>query len=213
MALLGFITFTAGVLALTYYITRKDDHESSDGFFLGGRSLTGIYIAGSLMLTNLSTEQLTGLTGQSFSQGLHVMAWEVCAAIAMIILALFFLPRYLKRGITTTPQYLEDRYDKQTRTMVSCLFLFGYAFILLPVVLYSGALTINSIFEFDQFFGVNKTAALWVTVWGIGILGSFYAIWGGLKAVAVSDTINGAGLIFGGLLIPYLGLKMIGDGN
>ncbi|MCB1174374.1 MAG: solute:sodium symporter family transporter [Leptospiraceae bacterium] len=212
-ALAGFVLFTLGVLVLTIAWTWRDDHSSSVGYFLGGRSLTGVTIAGSLMLTNLSTEQLTGLSGQAFSQGIHVMAWEVFAAFAMILLALYFLPRYLKRGIATTPQFLEERFDKTTRSMVSFLFMAGYTFIILPVVLYTGALTINGIFDVPALFQISHTTALWITIWGIGLLGSVYAIWGGLRAVAISDTINGIGLVAGGLMIPVLGLHVIGEGD
>lgn len=208
-----FLIFTLGILIITSLITRNDDHESSEGYFLAGRTLTGGVIAGSLMLTNLSTEQLVGLSGQAFSQGIHVMAWEVFAAFSMIIMALFFLPRYLQRGFATTPHFLEERFDTMTRSMVSFLFLAGYCFILLPVVLYSGALAVNSIFDVPQYFNGNTTTALWASVWGIGILGSIYAIWGGLRAVAISDTLNGIGLLIGGLAIPVLGLLKAGDGS
>jgi SSS family solute:Na+ symporter len=100
-----------------------------------------------------------------------------------------------------------------TKTITSGLFLTGYAVILLPIVLYSGALAINSMFSIPELLGVSKDTALWITVWGIGIIGSIYAIFGGLKAVAVSDLINAVGLLIGGLLIPYFGLMAIGDGS
>ena len=99
------------------------------------------------MLTNLSTEQIVGLNGAAFKEGILVMAWETLAAIAMVVTAFFLLPRYLKGGITTVPQFLERRYDKTTRTIASGLFLTGYAVILLPIVLYSGALAINSMLQ------------------------------------------------------------------
>ena len=92
----SFIFFTSLVGILTYFLTRGDDHASSDGYFLGGRRLTGGIIAGSLLLTNLSTEQLVGLNGAAFSDGLSVMAWEVIAGASLIAMALFFLPRYLR---------------------------------------------------------------------------------------------------------------------
>ena len=94
-----------------------------DGFFLGGRSLTFPIIAGSLLLTNLSTEQMVGLNGAAFNDGLSVMAWEVVAVIALIVMALYFLPKFLKGGITTVPQFLELRYDRGTQTTANCIFL------------------------------------------------------------------------------------------
>ena len=213
MQIITFLGFTILVAVIAYLKTRNTDESSSDGYFLGGRSLTGIVIAGSLLLTNLSTEQIVGLNGAAFKEGILVMAWETLAALAMVITAVFLLPRYLKGGITTVPQFLERRYDKMTKTIISGLFLTGYAVILLPIVLYSGALAINSMFNVPELLGVSKNTALWITVWGVGIIGSIYAIFGGLKAVAVSDLINAIGLLIGGLMIPFFGLMAIGDGS
>ncbi len=213
MQFITFLGFTLLVALISYVKTRKNNESSSDGYFLGNRSLTGVVIAGSLLLTNLSTEQIVGLNGAAFREGILVMAWETLAAIAMVVTAVFLLPRYLKGGITTVPQFLERRYDKVTKTITSGLFLSGYAVILLPIVLYSGALAINTMFGIPELLGFSKKAALWVTVWGIGIIGSVYAIFGGLKAVAISDTINAVGLLIGGLLIPFFGLMFIGEGS
>jgi len=141
------------------------------------------------------------------------MAWETLAAITMVVIAMFLLPRYLKGGIATIPQFLERRYDKTTKAIVSGLFLSGYVTIFLPVVLYTGASAINTMFDVPEALGVSDNFALWITVFGIGIIGSIYAVFGGLKAVAVSDTINAVGLIIGGLMIPYFGLTFIGDGD
>jgi len=213
MEIVSFVGFTALVGLIAWLATRKTDENSSKGYFLGGRSLTAPVIAGSLLLTNLSTEQIVGLNGQAFSQGILVMAWETFAAVAMIVTALFLLPRYLKGGLTTIPQFLERRYGKSTKTIVSVLFLSGYALIFLPIVLYSGALALKTMFNVPELLGVSDSTALWLTVWGIGIIGSIYAIFGGLKAVAVSDSINAIGLFTGGLLIPIFGLMAIGDGH
>jgi SSS family solute:Na+ symporter len=213
MQIISFLVFTALVAVISYFISRKTNESSSDGYFLGGRSLSGVVIAGSLLLTNLSTEQIVGLNGSAYKEGILVMAWETLAAIAMVITAVFLLPRYLKSGITTIPQFLEERYDKMTRTLTSVLFLSGYAIILLPTVLYSGALALNIMFDVPELLGVSENQALWISVWSIGIIGSIYAIFGGLKAVAVSDTLNAVGLLIGGMLIPVFGLLTVGDGS
>lgn len=213
MQIFYFIGFTILVAVISYFATRKTKEDTSKGYFLGGRSLTGVVIAGSLLLTNLSTEQIVGLNGAAFKEGILVMAWETLAAIAMIITALVLLPRYLKGGITTVPEFLEKRYDKVTKTITSGLFLSGYVVVLLPIVLYSGALAINTMFKVSELLNVSDVQALWITVWGIGIIGSIYAIFGGLKAVAVSDTINAVGLLIGGMMIPVFGLLAIGEGN
>jgi len=170
-------------------------------------------IAGSLLLTNLSTEQIVGLNGSAYNEGILVMVWETLAALAMVVTAVFLLPRYLKGGISTVPQYLEERYDTFTKTMVSGLFLTGYVVVLLPIVLYSGAVAFTAMFDLPAMLDITKTQSIWLCVWSIGLIGSVYAIFGGLKAVAVSDTINAVGLLIGGLMIPVFGLLAIGDGS
>jgi len=213
MQIITFIGFTAIVGIISYLKTRSKEKNSSDNYFLGGRSLTGVVIAGSLLLTNLSTEQIVGLNGQAFTEGILVMAWETLAAIAMVITAIYLLPRYLKGGITTIPEFLERRYDKTTKSVTSILFLSGYGIVLLPIVLYSGALALNTIFEVPKLLNVSNSVGLWIGVWTIGIIGAMYAIFGGLKAVAISDTINAIGLLIGGLMIPIFGLLIIGNDN
>lgn len=213
VGIISFIAFTAIVAIFAYMSTRGMDENSSDGYFLGGRSLGAITIAGSLLLTNLSTEQIVGLNGAAYNHGILVMAWETFAAVAMVVTAIWLLPRYLKGGIATVPTFLARRFDTMTKTMVSALFLSGYVVVLLPIVLYSGALAFITMFDLESLLGLDKTACLWVCVWVIGLIGSIYAIFGGLKAVAVSDLINAVGLMIGGLLIPIFGLIAIGDGS
>ena len=210
-AVFVFVTLLVGVIA--YFATRKTPETTADGFYLGGRSLGPWVVAGSLLLTNLSTEQIVGLNGAAYTHGLLVMAWETLAAVAMVVTALFLLPRYLGGQLTTIPEFLEKRFDRSTRTWVSALFVSGYALVLLPIVLYSGALALNGMFDVPGLLGVSKQAALWITVLGLGFIGSIYALFGGLRAVAVSDALNAIGLLIGGLMIPILGLMAIGDGS
>ncbi|KAJ52082.1 SSS family solute:Na+ symporter [Clostridium tetanomorphum] len=213
MTFISFIFFTVLVAVLSWLKTRNDDLSSQDGYFLAGRSLTGIFIGGSLMLTNLSTEQLVGQNGQGYRYTMAVMAWEVTSAFALILMARVFLPRYLKSGITTIPNFLEERYDATTRRIISILFLIGNVVAYLPTVLYSGALVLNSIFNIQQVVGGSELKAIIIMVWTIGIVGSIYAIFGGLKAVAVSDTFNGIGLLIGGFMITILALCKLGEGS
>mgnify|MGYP001129105586 CR=1 FL=1 len=213
LAIFSFVGFTSLVAIIAWYATRTTDEQSSDGYFLGGRSLTAGVIAGSLLLTNLSTEQIVGLNGSAYKDGLSVMAWETLAAIAMVVTAVLLLPRYLKGGLTTVPQFLATRFDVSTKTITSGLFLTGYVVVLLPVILYSGSVAISGMFDVPGMFNISDDAALVACIWGIGIIGSIYAVFGGLKAVAVSDSINAIGLIIGGILIPVFGLMAIGDGS
>eukprot|EP00930_Biecheleria_cincta_P048982 TRINITY_DN34224_c0_g1_i1.p1 TRINITY_DN34224_c0_g1~~TRINITY_DN34224_c0_g1_i1.p1 ORF type:complete len:610 (-),score=80.75 TRINITY_DN34224_c0_g1_i1:276-2105(-) len=176
---------------------------ASDDYFAGGRSLRWYVVAGSLMLTNLSTEQLVGLNGSIFADGcLSGLWWEAGAAIAMTATAMVFLPRYMALGLTTTSGFLGARYGLVVRTLVSTIFLIYYVVILCPLVLYTGALAIRNIFDLQ--------VPLWTVSLVIGVLGACYALVGGLKAVAVSDCINGIGLIVVGLWVPIAALSHIG---
>ena len=208
ISIISFIVATGAVAFFTVRIVRgmKKSDNATEEYFTGGRALAWPVVAGSLLLTNLSTEQLVGLNGAVFGdKALVGIAWEALAAFAMIATALIFLPKYLASGFTTTPAFLEKRFDKTTRSMVSGLFLFGYVTVLLPVVLYTGSLAMIGMFDLN--------VPLWLVVATIGSLGSAYAIFGGLKSVAVSDTINGVGLLVGGLAIPVLALVALGDGS
>lgn len=225
LTLTSFILFTAFAAGLTWYITRKGDKTTSDGFFLGGRSLTYPIIAGSLLLTNLSTEQMVGLNGAAFKDGLAVMAWEVVAVIALVLMAMFFLPRFLRTGITTVPQFLQNRFDKRTQTLANAIFLLAYAFLLIPIILYSGALGLSQMLDLKSLTGITEpvdfmgkvmqpdTVILWMTVFLIGIMGSIYSRFGNLKTLAVLDTINGIGLLVGGFMIAWFALNRVSDGT
>ena len=209
----SFLFFTLLVAFIAWWKTREEDLDSGSGYFLGGRSLPGFVIAGSLLLTNLSTEQLVGMNGQGFSGGLAIMGWEVTSGFTLVLMGMVFLPRYLRGGIATVADFLEERYDPGTRNLIAGLFLLSLGGIFLPTVLYSGALALDRLFGVQEILGVSQGAAITIMVWAIGIVGSIYAIFGGLKAVAVSDTVNGIGLLIGGVMIPVLGLLKLGDGS
>jgi SSS family solute:Na+ symporter len=213
LTIISFVGFTALVAIVAWYATRNTDEKSADGYFLGGRSLGAITIAGSLLLTNLSAEQIVGLNGQAFSEGIMVMAWETLAAIAIILGAIFLLPKYMRSGITTIPEFIETRFDANTKSLLSILFLFAYGIVLLPTILYSGSLAFSTLFDLPNALGIDSWVVIWICVWIIGLIGIVYAIFGGLKAVAVSDLINAIGLLVGGLLIPIFGLMLIGDNS
>ncbi|MCS2608156.1 solute:sodium symporter family transporter [Halomonas dongshanensis] len=214
ITLLSFLFFTALVAVVTWWITRGDDLKSTTGMFLAGRSLTFPLIAGSLLMTNLSTEQMVGLNGSAFTDGFSVMAWEVVAVIALVLMALFFLPRFLKSGIATIPQMLALRFDSGTQKICNLIFLIAYAVLLLPIILYSGAMGLQGMLDLPALTGIQSpTLLLWLTVWGVGLIGAVYALFGGLRTVAVSDTLNGIGLLAGGFIIVYCGLQAVSDGQ
>ena len=208
---ISFLFFTALVAIISSVKTKGDDLESAEGYFLAGRGLPGVVIAGSLLLTNLSAEQLVGLNGQSWVTNMSPIAWEVGSMFTLLVLAYYFLPRYLKMGAMTSPSLMEQRYGRGTKTMFSLIIVIMYSILNLPVILYSGAVVFENIFDISGMLGMSKFAAVAVLCVIIGIIGGCYAIFGGLKAVAVSDTINGIGLIIGGLLIPFIGLWVLGQ--
>lgn len=203
------------VLVAAYVVkqSKKASLDTQDGYFLAGRSLTAPVIASSIILTNLSTEQLIGQSGQAYATNMGPMAWEATSCVATVILAAVFLPRYLKAGVTTIPEFLEKRYDGKVKRIVSVLFLLGYLLCYLPTVLYSGALVFNQIFGIDKMLNCSEFMGVVVTATALGIIGASYAVIGGLKASASADSIFGVGLIIGGFMIPCLGLASLGGGN
>ena len=210
---LSFLAFTTFVAAFASWQLRKDKLNTQDGYFLGGRSLTGIVIAGSMLLTNISTEHLIGMNGSAYKNGAIIIAWEVTSALALVAAAIYFVPRYLKMGLTTIPEFLEKRFDGLTRTLIALLLIISFVTTLLPIVLYTGAINIESIFEISSLLDISKQQGMWLTVLVVGIIGAVYAIFGGLKMVVYTDTINGFGLLIAGLAVPILALLDIGDGS
>jgi SSS family solute:Na+ symporter len=209
--LLSFIFFTALVAFITWWKSHGEDVSSNSGFFLAGRSLTFPFIAASLLLTNLSTEQLVGLNGQGYTTGLAVMMWEVVGVFAIVLMALFFLPKFLKSGITTVPELLEIRFGPRVQLVCNIVFMLAYMFILLPMILYTGAKGMMGILDLHAVTGIqSNTTLLWCMVWLIGLIGSVYALFGGLRSIVISDLLNGIGLLVGGFMITFFGLWACG---
>jgi solute:Na+ symporter, SSS family len=196
-----FMGLTALVAVLTWWRCRKAEHvgDASREYFLAGGGLTWPIVAGSLLLTNLSAEQIVGMNG---AQHLLVAWWEFGAAIGLILLAKVLIPLYYKYRCTTTTELLEHRFgDAGIRAGVGVLFLLGYQFILLPVVLYTSSVFMKSMFNLD--FPVVVIAAAFA---GAGLA---YAAFGGLRAIAISDTFNGIGLLVMGLTVTWFALSAI----
>ena len=212
MTFFTFVLITA-LIAFVSWLKTKGEDNSAKGYFLAGRGLSATVIGFSMVLTSLSTEQLVGVNASSYISNFSIIAWTVQSVVPLCVLALFLLPRYLKGGFTTIPEFFEERYDRQTRQIMSLLFLVAYTFVMIPGALYSGAIAFTQIFDVMGMFGVSFNVALWGVVWLIGIIGGIYAIFGGLKAVAVSDTLNGFALIIGGTMIPFFALRFLGNGS
>ena len=205
--------FFMGFVAWTSYVKTRGEVATKDGYFLAGRGLTAVFIAGSMLLTNLSAEQLIGLNGSAYGFNLSSMGWEVTAAVATVFMAFLFLPRYLAGAFSTLPEFLNDRFDGTVRALSAVLFMVGYGLITIPSVLYAGSIAVLQLFDVPALLGLSYTQSLVVTIVGIGVIGAVYAVFGGLRAVAVSDTLNGIGLLIVGLAVPILGLVALGDGS
>ncbi|MDZ4350511.1 MAG: solute:sodium symporter family transporter [Xanthomonadaceae bacterium] len=179
--------------------TAVHDTDAAKDYFLAGGRLTWPFVAGSLLLTNISAEQIVGMNG---AQALLVAWWEFGAAAGLLILAKVLVPLYYQYRCTTTTELLERRFgDAGIRTIVSLLFLLGYLFILLPVVLYTGSIFMKSMFNVDL--------PLLVIAGGFAAIGLAYAAFGGLRAIAISDTFNGLGLLVIGALVTVFAMAAI----
>lgn len=209
----SFFVCTVLVAFIAWWRTRGMDNAKSQDYFLAGRKLPWIQVAGALLLTNLSTEQLIGLNGAASIHGAVVMAWEVVPVFALIAMAWYFLPRYWSGNITTVPQFLEQRFDATARRIMGIVFIITIALNILPFVLYSGGVAMSTIFHVHTQLGISERASFQLMAWSIGIIGTCYVLFGGMKAVALSDTLYGAGLLVCGLLIPVLALFKLGEGE
>ncbi len=192
-----------GVVALATFLqlkSRPRRHDGSDkDVFLAGNSLSWIFVAGSITLTNLSTDQLVGMNG---NQMLLLAWWEIAGFFGLLILAFVFVPIYYRNNCTTVTQLLENRYGgKSIRMLISALFLFGNILIYLPAALYSGSLFLQSLFGAGA--PLLRYAAILATV------SSLYAILGGLRAVAIMDTYSGVGILGLALVIVFLALAAV----
>ena len=205
--------FFMALVAFISYRQSKDESNSRDGYFLAGRNLSAVFIAGSLLLTNLSAEQLIGLNGSAYGFNLSSMGWEVTAAFATICMAFVFLPRYLAGAFSTLPEFLNNRFDDDVRRLTVILFMLGYGLVTIPSVLYSGSIAVLQLFDVPSLFNISYSRSLVLTIVVIGSVGGVYAVFGGLRAVAVSDTLNGIGLLLIGIAVPVLGLSLLGEGS
>ncbi len=211
--LLSFLFFTSLVGLITYLRTHNDNLHSTKGYFLAGNSLNGWVIAGSLMLTNLSAANFTGMTANVYKGNLSPIAWTVTVIPVLIYFSAILLPTFLKGGFTTIPEFLENRFGKSTRRLVAVMFLFSYIISAMPVALYGGSIALNDLFEVSKAFNLEQQTVIWILVWSLGTIGSIYALFGGLKGVAISDALNGIGLLIGGAMVFFIGIYKVGQDN
>jgi len=194
------------VIAVGLFKSRRE--KTSEDYFLAGRGLKWWLIGFSLIAANISAEQFVGMSGQAAkgSIGLAVASYEWIAAITLVVVAFFFLPKFLKSGIFTIPEYLEYRFNHTSRLVMSLLMVIIYMGVTIPTVIYLGAKTLNPLFK-EELMGIpiNITTLSWF----VGILAGVYVAAGGLKACAWADLIQGSALIIGGAVIMVLSFKAL----
>ena len=217
-----FLGLTALIALATWWFCRdslgRGQGENAEAdYFLAGGSLKWYFVAGSITLTNLSTDQLVGMNG---AQMALLAWWELAAVVGLFMLALIFIPVYYKYNCTTTTELLERRYgNPHIRALISILFLLGNIGIFLPAILYGGSLFMINLFDLQlfeesvrvfEFTLSSQDASLYLIAALFAVVGSAYAIFGGLRAVAVSDSFSGILLLGLAILVTIIALNAIG---
>lgn len=200
-----FVLYVIGLVGIAWWVSReKEGHEkNTNDYFLAGSSLPWWAIGASLIAANISAEQIIGMSGSGYQIGLAIASYEWMAAITLIIVGKFFLPVFLKNKIYTMPQFLEQRYDHRVRKVMAVFWLGVYVFVNLTAVLWLGALAINTIAGVELVYGMIF----------LGLFSLAYSLYGGLKAVALTDIIQVVLLVAGGLFLSYTSLNLISDGQ
>ena len=193
------------LLALAQWVSReKAGHKkTSSDYFLAGRALPWWAIGASLIAANISAEQIIGMSGSAWVMGIAIGAYEWMAALTLIVVAKWLLPVFLKHNIFTMPQFLEERYDHRVRNVMALFWLGIYVFVNLTSILWLGALAVNTV------TGVELTTGLIA----LGAFAAAYSLYGGLKAVALTDIIQVTLLVFGGILIAVIALDEVSGGQ
>ena len=202
-----FVVFIVAVVTVGIVMSRGE--KDSESYFLAGRGLSWWLIGFSLIAANISTEQFVGMSGSAADYvGLAIASYEWMAAVTLVIVAFFFLPKFLRAGIYTIPEFLEYRYNATARTIMSFFMMIIYVFVTIAAVIYSGALTVDTIFGGQGFLGLDVN--LVTASWAIGLLAALYVVSGGLKACAWADLLQGSALIVGGAVVMVLAFRALG---
>lgn len=203
--LIVFVGYCMLIIGMGLFVSReKKGHvKNSSDYFLASKALPWWAVGASLIASNISAEQFIGMSGSGFAMGLAISTYEWMAAATLLVVAIFFLPVYFKKGIYTMPGFLLDRYDTRVRTTMAIFWLLLYVFVNLTSVLYLGALSLNTILDVPMIWGIV----------GLAAFAMLYSIYGGLKAVAWTDVVQVVFLVAGGLATTYIALQMVGSGD
>lgn len=195
-----FVVYLIAIAAIGLWLSFKDKQKGAEDYFLAGKSLPWWAIGGSLIASNISAEQFIGMSGSGYVVGMAIASYELMAALTLVIVAKYFLPIFIKKGIYTIPQFLEQRFDKRVRSGLAVFWVLLFVFVNITSVLYLGGLALKTIMGIDLMTGVI----------GLALFAATFSIFGGLKAVVWTDVIQVVVLIFGGLLASYMVLEAIG---
>ena len=197
--------YAVALLFIAQWVSREKAGHQKDtkDYFLAGKALPWWAIGASLIAANISAEQIIGMSGQGFVVGMAIASYEWMAALTLLIVGKYLLPVFLKHEIYTMPQFLEQRYDHRVRMVMATFWLGVYVFVNLTSILWLGALAINAITGLDLNYAIILLAAF----------AAAYSLYGGLKAVALTDIIQVVLLVFGGLLIAYISMNKISGGQ
>ena len=198
------LAYLAGIFILAQWVSReKAGHQkSAQDYFLASKSLPWWAIGASLIAANISAEQIIGMSGSGYAIGLAIASYEWMAAITLLIVGKYFLPIFLRNGIYTMPQFLEERYGNKIRTLMAVFWLGLYIFVNLTSIMWLGSRAVAQVTGMDQMLALVL----------LGVFALAYQLYGGLKAVALTDIVQVSLLILGGLLVSALTLGKIGDG-
>ena len=199
-----FLGFIAAVVGIGIWKGRDEGTGTagSESYFLAGRGLSWWLIGFSLIAANISSEQFVGMSGQAADYvGLAIASYEWLAAVSLLIVGFVFLPRFLRTGVYTVPEFLEYRYNEASRSIMALFTMIIYVGVTISAVIYSGALTFYTLYS-----EIDIVAASWI----IGIIAAVYVAAGGLKACAWADLLQGSALILCGGIITYLAFKALG---
>lgn len=205
------VIFFCIVWGFSLFKSRKE--KTSEDYFLAGRGATWPFIGFSLLAANISTEQFVGMSGQGAGvAGLAIASYEWIASITLVFVAIFFLPRFLRAGIYTIPEYLEYRYNTTCRLIMSFFMLLMLVFVTTVSVVYSGGVAMKT-FMGPVLAGWSDKQVLYVGIWLVGVGAMVYTVFGGLKAVIWADLFQGSALLVGGAVVLFFTLHAIGGWN
>lgn len=201
--LVVFIGYLIGMMGFGVWIANREKTENTRDYFLASQALPWWAIGGSLIASNISSEQILGMNGSGFEIGLAIASYELMAAATLLIVGKFLLPVFLKKEIYTMPQFLEARYDGRVRSLMSIFWVALFVFVNVTSVLYLGGLAMESLLGLPLVWGILALV----------IYSATFSIFGGLKAVVWTDVVQVVVLVLGGFIASYAVLTAVGDGS